>query len=379
MKKSLFDAIGGYREGYDGAQDYDLFLRAAEKAEKVSHVAKPLYHWRVHTGSTAASAGSKNYAADAGRLAVESHLKRVGIDGKAVFTDMPFRYRVKYPLTKKPLVSVIIPNKDSAGDLRKCIDSVFAADYKNVEIIVVENNSTTEKIRALYEKLSENEKIRVVKYEESGFNYSKINNYGALFAKGELILLLNNDIEAITPDWLSEMVSVCLQKGVCAVGARLLYPDDTVQHSGVIVGLGGVAGHIEKFLPDGDCGYFGYGRCIREMSAVTAACMLVRHDAFSAVGGFDEGLAVAFNDIDLCMKLKERGDSIVYTPYARLHHFESKSRGLEDNPEKIKRFNSEIARFNLKWEKFLEKGDPFFNKNLSLKSNIYLSRTEKVD
>ena len=379
LKKSLFDAVGRYHDNYNGAQDYDLFLRAGEAAQRVAHIARPLYHWRVHPGSTAASAGSKNYAEEAGRLAVESHLSRLGIDGKALSTDLPFRYRVKYPLTSKPLVSVLIPNKDSADDLKKCVNSVLDSDYENVEIVIVENNSVTPEISALYDELAADKRIQIARYTEHGFNYSRINNYGAQFAHGELLLLLNNDIESISRDWLSEMVSICLCDGVSAVGARLLYPDDTVQHSGVIIGLGGVAGHIEKFLPDKADGYFGYGRCIREMSAVTAACMLVKRKDFDAVGGFDETLAVAFNDIDLCMKLRENGGRIIYDPYAKMHHYESKSRGMEDNPEKIARFKSEIDRFNSKWQKVMEKGDPFFNKNLRLDSNEYLSRTEKVN
>lgn len=377
LKRTLFDEIGGYLEGYDGAQDYDLFLRAAERAKLIKHIPEPLYHWRVHPGSTAASAGSKNYAEEAGRKAVEAHLRRVGVEGEVLTTDLPFRYRVRYALTEKPLVSVLIPNKDSAEDLKKCVNSVLACDYGNFEIIIIENNSETDGIFALYDELEKNEKIRVVRYRESGFNYSKINNYGASFARGELLLLLNNDIEAIKPDWLGEMVSICILKDVIAVGARLLYPDDTVQHSGVIVGAGGVAGHMEKEIPADADGYFGYGRSIREYSAVTAACMLVRHSVFDAVGGLDPGFAVAFNDIDFCLRIKETGGKIVYTPFAVLHHYESKSRGLEDSPEKIERFRSEIERFRMKWSGILENGDPFFNKNLSLYSNFYEPKLKK--
>ena len=379
LKKTLFDGVGGFASGYDGAQDYDLFLRASEKAALIKHIPKPLYHWRVHPASTASAAGSKSYAEEAGRKAVEAHLKRVGIDGEALTTDMPFRYRVKYPLTRKPLVSVLIPNKDSADELKKCVDSVLFADYGNTEIIIIENNSVTPEIGQLYETLSADPRIRIVRYENRGFNYSAINNYGASFANGELLLLMNNDIEAIGKGWLSEMVSVTLQDGVVAAGARLLYPDDTVQHSGVIIGLGGVAGHIEKMLDDGDCGYFGYGKSTHEVGAVTAACMLVRRDAFDAAGGLDEKFAVAFNDIDLCMKLRANGGKIIYTPHARLYHYESKSRGRDDDtPEKIRRFKSEIDRFQSKWAAELSAGDPFFNKNLRLDSNEYLPRTEKV-
>ena len=379
LKKSLFDEIGGFSSGYDGAQDYDLFLKASEKAKLIKHISKPLYHWRVHPGSTAASAGSKNYAEEAGRKAVEAHLRRVGVEGEALTTDLPFRYRVKYSLKSKPLVSVLIPNKDSADDLKKCVDSVLAADYDNVEIIIIENNSETDEIFALYDELSKDSRIRIVRYTDKGFNYSKINNFGASYAHGELLLLLNNDIEGIGNEWLSEMVSVVLQNGITAVGARLLYPDDTVQHSGVILGLGGVAGHIEKMFDDNDCGYFGYGKSTREVGAVTAACMLMRRDAFDAAGGLDEKFVVAFNDIDLCMKLRANGGRIIYTPHARLYHYESKSRGRDDDtPEKIKRFKSEIDRFQSKWKTELSAGDPFFNKNLRLDSNEYLPRTEKV-
>ena len=379
LKKTLFDEVGGFSADYDGAQDYDLFLKAAEKAKLVKHISKPLYHWRVHPASTAASSNSKNYADEAGRKAVEAHIRRLGIDGEAVTTKMPFRYRVKYPLTEKPLVSILIPNKDSAADLKKCVDSVLASDYENIEIIIIENNSETPGIFELYERLSAEPRIKIVRYETSGFNYSAINNFGASCARGELLLLLNNDIEAIGTDWLSEMVSIILQDGVSAVGARLLYPDNTVQHAGVVVGMGGVAGHIEKMHADNEYGYFGYGKSIHEVQAVTAACMLVRRDVFDDVGGFDEKYAVAFNDIDLCMKIFTAGGRIIYTPYAVLYHYESKSRGRDDiDPKKIKRFNSEVERFKTKWSAELAKGDPFFNKNLRLDSNEYMTRTEKV-
>ena len=379
LKKSLFDDIGGYREGYDGAQDYELFLRAAEQAKLIKHIPAPLYHWRVHPGSTASSAGSKNYAEEAGRKAVQAHLRRVGIDGEVLTTGLSFRYRVKYHLTSKPLVSAIIPNKDSADDLKKCVDSVLACDYDNIEIIIVENNSETAEIFALYDELSKDPRIRVVHYDEKGFNYSKINNYGASFARGELLLLLNNDIEGIGADWLSDMVSVVMQDGVSAVGARLLYPDDTVQHAGVVIGLYGIAGHIEKMKDDEDNGYFAYGKYLHEVSAVTAACMLLRRDAFDSAEGLDEKFAVSFNDIDLCMKLRSNGGRIIYDPFARLYHYESKSRGRDDDtPEKIERFKSEIDRFRLKWATELSEGDPFFNKNLRLDSYEYTPRTEKV-
>lgn len=378
LKTELFNEIGRYVSGYDGAQDYDLFLRASEKANSIKHIAKPLYHWRVHPASTASAAGSKNYAEEAGRLAVKAHLDRLGIKGEASNTGLPFRYRVKYPLSDSPLVSILIPNKDSLDDLKKCVNSILNSTYTNYEIIIIENNSVTDEIFDYYNELSGNPRIKIVCYTEKGFNYSKINNFGAKHANGEYILLLNNDIESINDDWLAEMVSIALQKDVCAVGARLLYPDDTVQHSGVVIGMGGVAGHIEKLIPDTSDGYFGYSRSIRELSSVTAACLIVRKSDFDDVGGLDEGFAVAFNDIDFCLKLKKNGGKIIYTPYATMHHYESKSRGAEDSPEKIARFQSEISRFNSKWGDILQSGDPFFNKNLRLDSNYYLPRTDKV-
>ena len=372
VKKELLDKVGGFRAEYDGAQDYDFIFRCTENAKQICHIPKVLYHWRCHPNSTASNPESKLYAFEAGRRAVQAHYERTGIHAEVFKGEYLGLYRTKFIRDHDPLISIIIPNKDHIDDLKRCMESIEQkSTYKNYEYIIVENNSTDSATFEYYKKLeAENPKVRMV-YWDGVFNYSAINNYGASFAKGEYLLLLNNDTEIINPDCLEELLGYCMRKDVGAVGARLYYEDDTIQHAGVVIGFGGIAGHCFVQQKRGTTGYCHRIICAQDYSAVTAACMMVKKSAFDAVGGLSEELAVAFNDIDFCMKLRKAGYLIVYNPYAELYHYESKSRGLEDTPEKVARFNKEIATFEKKWPEILKNGDPYYNPNLTLKSQDF--------
>lgn len=367
VKKSLTDETGFLRSEFDGAQDFDFILRCCEKAQKITHIPKVLYHWRCHMDSTAADPSSKAYAYEAGRKAVREHYQRLGIDAKVEMTERPGWYRSHVKVQGNPLISVIIPNKDHTDDLELCLFSMTRkSTYRNYEILIVENNSEKEETFEYYKKLPDRyPKARVLTWEKE-FNYSAINNFAAKEAKGEYLLFLNNDVEILTPDWMEEMLQNCQQEDVAAVGAKLYYPDDTIQHAGVVLGLGGIAGHIMCRASREDPGYFGRMISVQEISAVTAACMMVKKSDFDAVGGLDETFQVAFNDIDLCMKFRAAGKKIIFTPYAELYHYESKSRGLEDTPEKQFRFDKEVKRFQEKWAQQLEMGDPYYSPNLSV-------------
>lgn len=367
VKKSLTDETGLLRSEFDGAQDFDFILRCCEKAQKIMHIPKVLYHWRCHMDSTAADPSSKAYAYEAGRKAVREHYQRLGIDAKVEMTERPGWYRSHVKVQGNPLISVIIPNKDHTDDLELCLFSMTRkSTYRNYEILIVENNSEKEETFEYYRKLPDRyPKARVLTWEKE-FNYSAINNFAAKEAKGEYLLFLNNDVEILTPDWMEEMLQNCQQENVAAVGAKLYYPDDTIQHAGVVLGLGGIAGHIMCRASKEDPGYFGRMISVQEISAVTAACMMVKKSDFDAVGGLDETFQVAFNDIDLCMKFRAAGKKIIFTPYAELYHYESKSRGLEDTPEKQFRFDKEVKRFQEKWAQQLEMGDPYYSPNLSV-------------
>lgn len=367
VKKSLTDETGLLRSEFDGAQDFDFILRCCEKAQKITHIPKVLYHWRCHMDSTAADPSSKAYAYEAGRKAVREHYQRLGIDAKVEMTERPGWYRSHVKVQGNPLISVIIPNKDHTDDLELCLFSMTRkSTYRNYEILIVENNSEKEETFEYYRKLPDRyPKARVLTWEKE-FNYSAINNFAAKEAKGEYLLFLNNDVEILTPDWMEEMLQNCQQENVAAVGAKLYYPDDTIQHAGVVLGLGGIAGHIMCRASKEAPGYFGRMISVQEISAVTAACMMVKKSDFDAVGGLDETFQVAFNDIDLCMKFRAAGKKIIFTPYAELYHYESKSRGLEDTPEKQFRFDKEVKRFQEKWAHQLEMGDPYYSPNLSV-------------
>ena len=317
---------------------------------------------------------SKQYAYEAGARAIRENLERSDTPGTVEsLPDFGF-YRVRYPVQGSPLISVIIPNKDHADMLKKCVESVFANDYQNVEIIIVENNSTERETFAYYRELSRDPRVRLIRWRH-GFNYSAINNYGVRYAKGEYLLFLNNDVRGdISSDWLTEMLGVCQRKDVGAVGARLYYPNNRIQHAGIVIGIGGVAGAMFVDLPKGRGGYMHKAAIMQDLSAVTAACMLVKREAFEKAGGFTEELAVAFNDVDLCLKIGKSGYRIVYDPFAELYHDESRTRGAEDTPEKVRRFQSEIEYMRVHWLDIIKNGDPNYNPNLSLKKWNYSLR-----
>ena len=376
-RKSIVDQVGGFRKEYDGSQDYDFILRCIEQSKHVEHVPKVLYHWRCHPGSTAANQESKMYCYEAGKRAIEDHLKRMGEDDcQVVMTEHLGFYHVIYPIREQKKVSIIIPNKDQKEILERCIESVIQkTDYKNYEIIIVENNSTTNEIFEYYKTIEQRENIRVVIWKDK-FNYSAINNFGVRYANGEYLLFLNNDIEVIRENWLSEMLANVQRKEVGIVGAKLLYPDNMVQHAGVIIGMGGIAGHPLSRHPADDCGYFARGIIQQNLNAVTAACMLTKKEVYEKVNGFEEKLAVAFNDIDLCLKVRKAGYLIVYDPEALLYHHESISRGKEDTLEKRNRFEGEVDYMAKKWKDVLEKGDEYYNPNLSLLSGNFELKKE---
>ena len=367
VKKSLADKVGYLRPEFDGAQDFDFIFRCCEQAAGIVHIPRVLYHWRCHMDSTAADPESKAYAYEAGRNAIREHYQRLGIEAKVDMTERPGWYRSLVKIQDNPLVSIIIPNKDHTDDLELCLFSINRkSTYKNYEILIVENNSEDPETFEYYKKLpGRYPKAHVLTWEKE-FNYSAINNFAVKEAKGDYLLFLNNDVEILTPQWIEEMLQICQQESVAAVGAKLYYPDDTIQHAGVVLGLGGIAGHIMCRASREDPGYFGRMISVQEISAVTAACMMVKKKDFDAVGGFDETFQVAFNDIDLCMKFQAAGQKVVFTPYAELYHYESKSRGMEDTPEKQFRFDKEVTRFKEKWGARLEAGDPYYSPNLSV-------------
>lgn len=366
VRRSIVQKVGGFRQEFDGAQDHDFIFRCIETAEKVGHIPEILYHWRTHKASTADNPASKMYAFDAGKRAIEAHLKRTGTEGTVSHTpDLGF-FRVKYPVQGQPLVSIIIPNKDEKETLKACIDSIREkTEYPNYEIIIVENNSTTDEIFQYYKELSQDPRIRLLRWKKE-FNYSAINNYGVRHANGEYLLFLNNDVTVITPGWIKELLGVCQRSEVGAAGVKLIYPDDTIQHAGCVIGLGGIAGHMFVDMPANRTGYLHKASILQDMSAVTAACMMMKRTAFEEAGGFTEKLSVAFNDVDLCLKVRKNHKLIVYDPYVQLYHMESKTRGAEDNKEKVRRFQEEIEYMRCQWIDILKKGDPYYNKNLSL-------------
>ena len=366
VRSSVMKKTGGFRREFDGAQDYDFIFRCTENAREVVHVPEILYHWRTHKASTADNPASKMYAFEAGKRAIEANLLRTGTKGVVSHTqDLGF-YRVKYPVQGQPLVSVIIPNKDEKETLQTCLEMLEKnTSYRNFEIIIIENNSTTEEIFKYYKELSSDPKIRLLRWGKE-FNYSAINNFGASHARGEYLLFLNNDVKSINPDWMEEMLGVCQRPEVGGVGAKLIYPDNTIQHAGCVIGMGGIAGHMFVDMPADRTGYLHKASLLQDMSAVTAACLMMKKEVFEEAGGFTEELAVAFNDVDLCLKVRKSKHLIVYDPYAKLYHMESKTRGAEDSVEKVRRFQTEIEYMRCHWIDILKNGDPYYNKNLSL-------------
>lgn len=370
VRTDILREVDGFHKEYDGSQDYDVILRCIEKTDKIYHLPKIVYHWRMHAGSTAEDPESKMYCYEAGQKAIETHLQRVGIDAKVSMLGKPYYglYHVKYETAGNPLVSIVIPNYENRDVLKRCIDSLFNINnYSNFEVIIVENNSKSEEIFAYYKELeSEHSNVHVVTWEGKEFNYSAINNYGVQYTKGDYLLFLNNDTEVIAPDAISEMLGCCMREEVGIVGAKLLYEDDTVQHAGVVIGFGGAAGHVFSRIGKNDAGFMMRPLINCNYSAVTAACMMTKKSLFNKVNGFDEELKVAFNDIDFCLKVRDLNKLVVYNAFSLWHHYESISRGYETSPEKSERFEREIKLFQTRWQKILVEGDPYYNGNFDV-------------
>jgi GT2 family glycosyltransferase len=367
FQKSLLDGGEKFDPQFDGSQDHDITFKLTEKAKCIIHIPKILYHWRATSGSTALDSHAKDYTKNTGIKAVQGHLDRCGLRAKvtSISSLYPNAYRVIYELVGEPLVSILIPNKNHLIDLEKCISSILKQTrYLNYEIVIIENNSE-EEVFNYYEEIKKYNNISVIPFKGK-FNFSEINNFGVKYTKGDYIILLNNDIEIISPSWIEEMLMLCQRPDVGAVGAKLYYYDDTIQHGGVILGIGGVAGHAHRCFPGKHPGYFFRLLIQQDLSAVTAACMMIKRTVFDEIDGFNPDFAVAFNDVDLCMRIKKAGYLIAWTPYAEAYHYESKSRGLEDLPEKQRRFQKEIELFNKLWAKELATGDPYYNVNLTL-------------
>lgn len=365
VKKQLVDKVGGFNKAYEGAQDYDFMFRCFEQTDKIYHLPKILYHWRTHRQSTAGNPESKSYAFEAGKRAIAEHFKRMGIVAEIRMTDKLGVYHPVYQVIGDPLVSIIIPNREEKTTLEKCITSLYQVNtYRNIEIIIVENNSYSPEIFAYYADLERTyDNLKVIKWTDE-FNYSLINNYGVKAAKGQYLLFLNNDTELISPDAIREMLGMVMREDVGIVGAKLLYQDNTVQHAGVVVGFNDYAGHINSDLEKDDMGYLLRAGVIGNYSAVTAACMLVDRSCFEQVAGFDGSFQVAGNDVDFCLRVRALGKLVVYNPFALWYHYESKSRGLDDKGANKERYEREIDLFRSKWQDILTKGDPYYNRNL---------------
>jgi glycosyltransferase involved in cell wall biosynthesis len=369
FKTDLVKKLGGLNTEYNGAQDHDFVLRVIEQTslEQVIHIPKVLYHWRIHSASTAASTEAKPYAINAGREAVKAHLQRAGLP--ATVSSHPvisFWHKVKFDLPTHTSIEIIIPTRDRIDLMRMCINSIVnKTTFKNYHITIIDNGSVENETLEQFSKWEKNnKKIRVLR-DDSPFNYSRLNNHAARKTKADLVCLLNNDIEIITPDWLEEMAGHAMRKDVGCVGARLWYPNDTLQHGGVILGIGGIAGHSHKYWPKGDVGYMGRAVCTQAFSAVTAACLMIKRSIYEEVGGLDEKIKVAFNDVDFCLRVREAGYRNVWTPFAEMYHHESATRGHEDNPEKVARFNAEVDFMKARWGNKLVT-DPFYSPNLTL-------------
>lgn len=368
--RHLLDGSELFRTKYDGSQDHDMILRLTDKAKKVVHVPKLMYYWRSHAGSVASGIQAKTYAVNAAKGAVADHLRNHGYTHFKITSTRAFEtiFKISYQIIGNPKISIVIANKDHEPDLRRCITSIMEkSTYDNYEIIIVENNSETPEIQKYYEELRENERIKIITYQ-GVFNYSAVNNLGVKEAEGEYILLLNNDTQVITVNWMEELLMYAQREDVGAAGAKLYYGDKTIQHAGVVLGLGAhrTAGHSHYMQHRENLGYMGRLCYAQNVSAVTGACLMVSKELFEKAGGLDESFAISLNDVDFCIKLREMGYLNVFTPFAELYHYESVSRGLDDQGEKAARYNEESARFREKWKEVLEKGDPYYNPNFSL-------------
>ena len=370
FSRALLDGTELFRTKFDGSQDHDMILRLTDNAKQVVHVPKVLYYWRSHSGSVASGISAKPYAIEAAKGAVAEHLRKHGFNHFEITSTRAFEtiFRIQYQILGNPKISIVIANKDHEQDLRRCITSIVEkSTYDNYEIIVVENNSTTQEIKEYYKELTESGQAKIVTYE-GAFNYSAVNNLGVSHADGEYILLLNNDTEVITVNWMEEMLMYAQREDVGAVGAKLYYGDKTIQHAGVVIGLGAhrTAGHIHYKQARQNLGYMGRLCYAQNLSAVTGACLLVKKSLYEAAGGLDTGFAVSLNDVDFCLKLRKMGYLNVWTPFAELYHYESISRGLDTDGEKAERYNKESEVFRKKWKEVLDQGDPYYNTNFSL-------------
>lgn len=371
FKRELLEGTELFRSQFDGSQDHDMILRLTGRAERIVHVPKILYYWRSHKGSVASGIGAKTYAIAAAKGAIAEHLKSKGCHDFSIESTRAFEtiFRIKYDLNARPLVSIIIANKDHVEDLSRCVESIInKSTYENYEIIIVENNSETEQIRKYYREISKHPKVQVVTWQ-GVFNYSKINNYGVTFAKGEYVLLLNNDTEIITEGWIEEMLMYGQREDVGVVGAKLYYEDKTIQHAGIVIGLGAhrTAGHTHYKVPEANVGYMGKLCYAQNVTAVTGACMLVKKSLYEQLGGLDEEYAVALNDVDFCLRVRKLGLLNIFTPFAELYHYESKSRGSDNKRDaNAIRYQEESDKFKERWKVELSKGDPYYNRNFSL-------------
>ena len=380
--RSLLEQEELFRTRFDGSQDHDMILRLTDRARNVVHVPRLLYYWRSHAGSVASNIEAKSYAIESARGAVAEHLRNHGFRHFRITSTRAFEtiFKISYEIIGNPKISIVIANKDHVEDLKRCITSIREkSTYDNYEIIVVENNSTTEEIFAYYKEIqSQDERIRVITYK-GPFNYSRVNNLGVKEAGGEYILLLNNDTQVITVNWLEELLMYAQREDVGAVGAKLYYANKTIQHAGVVIGLGAhrTAGHTHYGQSRENLGYMGRLCYAQNVTAVTGACLLVKKSLYEEAGGLDEGFAVSLNDVDFCLKLRKLGYLNVFTPFAEAYHYESISRGLDNQGEKAARYEEESRRFREKWKKELEAGDPYYNPNFSLdRSDFSLRLTE---
>lgn len=372
FSQNLRAQVGYFDPEMDGSQDYDMILRLTEKAKKIVHVPHVLYYWRMHATSVASDISAKPYCVDAAKKALQKHYERLEIKAHAeLIPETPGFYKTTYAIKNEPLISIVIPNKDHVENLDLCVQSILKkSTYANYEILVIENNSEEEATFCYYKELEEIPQIRIF-YYKGEFNYSKINNFAQQQAKGQYLLLLNNDVEIITPNWLQEMLMYAQRPDVGAVGALLWYPNERVQHGGVVMGVLGLAGHMHKFAKRGATGYMGRLLFVQNVSAVTAACLMVETKKYIAVGGLEEAYAVAFNDVDFCMKLRKEGFLNIFTPFAQLYHYESVSRGSDEEPDKRDRFLQEVRLCQSRWKDILQEGDPYYNPNLSLNNEDF--------
>lgn len=374
IRKKIISELGGFREGYDGSQDYDLFLRVTEITDKIAHIPKVLYHWRMVPHSAAFSSHSKPYAYLAAKRAIKDSLNRRKIEGNVLDGPSPGFYRVKYDIIGNPLVSIIIATKNKGKVLKRCVQSILdKTKYDNYEILIIDGQIEESMVFGFDEETKSNPKVRIKKYNEP-FNQPKIYNFAVSLVNSEYIIFLCEDTEIISREWLNAMLEHVQRKEVGIAGALLYYPNNSIQHSGIIIGINGIAGYSFRHFSGKNFGYFNRAKIIQNLSAVSGACMMIKRDVFDNVGGFSEEFHISLSDIDLCLKVKERGYLIVYTPYAELYHYESRYRSCEIGPEKYKKFEKEIKHFQTKWKDVLAKGDPYYNPNLTLNKEDFSLR-----